>query len=1124
MNPSGDDTGPSIPDHTLLRIIGRGSYGHVWLARNVMGAYRAIKIIRRRDFKDAEPFEREIRGIRAFEPISRSHPGFINVLHLGENRDAGYFYYVMELGDDLDSGQDIQPDTYRVKTLDQWIKRDGALSPDHGLQLGLRLSDALAHLHQKGLVHRDVKPSNILYVQGVPKLADIGLVSSMQDANTLVGTIGFIPPEGPGSEQADIYGLGKVLYECLTGLDRQHFPEVPTLRGGTPQGYFELNEIILKAAHNNPGDRYPTARQMHAELAVLENGESIVRLRELERRWKRAKGALRVTAVAAVVMGIAGYWGYREYDHARSERVTAAANLHAGSVRDIDSGKFGQALLAAAQAIVRYPDDPRSEESRLRYAATLARLPSLTSLQSHQVQVNHAAILPDRNAYFAAFENGESGVFDLVTGEPLASFAPRTNAVQAAALSPDGIMAATGDISRLIRLHDTSTGQVLWEVRTDRGIGSLAFSPDGAHLLAGDYGGSVHVWSLQDKSLRAVLPLHANIVESIRFSPDGSLLATSSRDRSVCVVKGFSTNALHRFKLTETIFHVAFSPDGRRVVASCLDKAAYVWNLDGDAQTIPPLRHVRGVHHAEFSPDGRCILTAGWDGEVRFWDARSGQALSPILEHGSPVMFARFDATGRRVLTGCVDGSLRVWDRAGCRSPTYLGHAVASEDGSHVLSILSKNLRVESPGNVCTRPHLELPFAAKAAERKLSRTGHLLLTLTNVTAQSASSDLSRLEVWDTHDQRLLLARSGTISKLSNVALYEPARLLALVDQEGLEVHRLDQDQVRHVPLAEAGRATGVSFSPDGRHIAVALGTNVHLIPLEEGRASPPPLRHDGSIRCVIYSPDGRRVVTCVSDGSLDGCYARIWNADDGHALSEKLWQTDGINDAVWFEDGSRLVLVGEQGVIQFWNTDPPGLANDAFHHTDQVSDTQLDGAVLVTGSLDHSARLWDSSSTFPLSPPMLHPDGVVHVILDLPRRRLFSVERGDYAWLWPLPEETRPGALLLQLAEFLSARSSLAVPGDARERAWHQSQAWHKLREQDPRLFAVEEEDIIAWHRAESAYAMGTFNHRAELFHVECLLKWFPDDPKLLSSRNRLLKSLHKTATPDSAAGYTADP
>src|SRR5687768_2091018 len=113
---------PQIPDHTLVRCIGRGAYGEVWLARSVMGAYRAIKIVWRRSFETSRPFEREFAGIQNFEPVSRSHEALVDILHVGRNDDAGYFFYVMELADDVQTGERINPDTYEARTLQRDIE------------------------------------------------------------------------------------------------------------------------------------------------------------------------------------------------------------------------------------------------------------------------------------------------------------------------------------------------------------------------------------------------------------------------------------------------------------------------------------------------------------------------------------------------------------------------------------------------------------------------------------------------------------------------------------------------------------------------------------------------------------------------------------------------------------------------------------------------------------------------------------------------------------------------------------------------------------------------------------------------------------------------------------------
>jgi serine/threonine protein kinase len=259
---------PCIPDHELIRPIGQGSYGAVWLAKSVMGAYRAVKVVRRGSFADGRPFEREFAGLMRFEPISRTHPGFGSILHVGKNEGGGYFYCIMELADDVASGQLIQPESYEPRTLASDLARLGRLPLGECLELGLSLAAALKELHRHGLVHRDIKPSNIIFINGVPKLADIGLVTAINEATTSLGTRGYAPPEDPGRPPADIYSLGKVLYQISTGKDPEQFPELPADLSdlGAGEQFIRFNDVLLRACQSAAPKRYQSAEALRAAL------------------------------------------------------------------------------------------------------------------------------------------------------------------------------------------------------------------------------------------------------------------------------------------------------------------------------------------------------------------------------------------------------------------------------------------------------------------------------------------------------------------------------------------------------------------------------------------------------------------------------------------------------------------------------------------------------------------------------------------------------------------------------------------------------------------------------------------------------------------------------------------
>jgi TolB-like protein/tetratricopeptide (TPR) repeat protein len=293
---------PRIPDYELLRRIGAGAYGEVWLARGVTGALRAVKIVRRDRFADSDPYEREFRGVtQACEAA-----GQVALLHVSRHDDEGFFYYVMELADDAVSGRTIDPERYVPLTLKELHARRGRIAAARCVPFGIALARGLAALHARGLVHRDIKPSNIVLVEGVPKLADVGLMAAVETATSRIGTEGFIPPEGPGSPAADVFALGKVLYELATGCDADEFPRLPPDLGPPAErrAVLRLNDVIVRACEPDRARRYRDASPLLKDLMALQAGRMV--RGSWHRRW-RAPVAIAVT-VALGAAGVTLYW------------------------------------------------------------------------------------------------------------------------------------------------------------------------------------------------------------------------------------------------------------------------------------------------------------------------------------------------------------------------------------------------------------------------------------------------------------------------------------------------------------------------------------------------------------------------------------------------------------------------------------------------------------------------------------------------------------------------------------------------------------------------------------------------------------------------------------------------
>jgi len=260
---------PQIHDHALLRWIGGGAYGDVWLGRGVTGAFRAIKVVEQKRFPEVRAYEREFEGVKHFDSISRQHPAFVNILHVGRNDRAGYFYYVMEVADDPVRRKMIDPSCYVAHTLKWELDEYGRLPLDRCLQVALTLTAGLQYLHDHDLVHRDVKPANIIFANQCWKLADIGLVTKIDDTGSVVGTPGFMAPDNQRQPSADLYSLGKLLYQISTGLDPRKYPELPTDFSNDDGRWRSFWDLVCRACEIEPAKQFRSAAHMRQHFARL---------------------------------------------------------------------------------------------------------------------------------------------------------------------------------------------------------------------------------------------------------------------------------------------------------------------------------------------------------------------------------------------------------------------------------------------------------------------------------------------------------------------------------------------------------------------------------------------------------------------------------------------------------------------------------------------------------------------------------------------------------------------------------------------------------------------------------------------------------------------------------------
>ncbi len=946
-------------------MIGRGSYGEVWLARGVLGELRAVKLVRHSGAADTGPAGREFDGLRKFEPVSRSHPGLVHILHAG--RFDGGFHYVMELADDAadpeggdQSNQSaaggpvpLNTSSYAPRTLRSELQRRGRLPVSECLDLALKLTDALAHLHGHGLVHRDIKPSNIIFVGGQPKLADIGLVASVDASMTCVGTEGYLPPEGPGKPPADLYALGKMLYELATGRDRTDFPELPTLLREDPDraALEEFNEVILKACDPDQRRRYQAAAQMRADLLLMRSGRSLRGARAMSRRLALARMASGAGAAAAALTG-GGLWFQRRQTREARRLQQVAEDLAARSqiqhAEDLFArGDSALAVAHLAQVLQRHPEN-RIAAERLLAAFEQRCFPIPTAPPFfHADRLLAARFSPDGKWIATAARDQSARLWNALTGEAVGAPIRHAGRINVLAFSPDGNSLLTASNDRFARVWSVPAGTELFSLKHDGAVVASQFSPRGDRLATACADRQVRVFDARTgEPLLHSLP-HRDPIESLAFSPDGWWLATAAQGE-VCVWETSSGSLRHRLPVPGSCGLVQFSGDNRWLAAAGQhgennNWEVWLWQPADDSPRATTLAHGHRIYALNFSPDSRRLVVAHAENRADVWEPATGRSLFK-LSHAAMVYAAEFSPDGRRILTGSVDKTARLWDATTGKpiaEPMLHGgrviHAEFSRSDDLLLTaswdqtVRTWRVSAEPPAPI-TMSH-----AACLTAAEFDATGRETLTTTSRAVFTASRinrwwmrEPQGATVWDTatggrKHSPAFPTRSGVIT-----ARFTQAGPLALIAEQSLTSEK------------------ALSADPE-----FALAAQVW--DLAAGRPLGKTLRHSHDLTCAHFSADGRRLAVGTTRGEI-----RVWDVRQGAALTPPLSQAGWINSVTLSPDGSKIASTSSEGTVIIWDAVSGARLAGPLMHGSEAWSAQFSptGDRLAVATIAHNVRIW----------------------------------------------------------------------------------------------------------------------------------------------------------------------
>ena len=1000
---------------TVLGLLGRGAFGAVYRAHDPeLHRTVAIKVPRSSFFGTKEEEERFLREARSAAGLL--HPGIVKVHEIGEENSVPY----------------LVTECIEGRTLSEVIAHRET-SFEESARLVQQVAEMLHSAHSQKVIHRDVKPGNILIDRsGAPHLSDFGLARHVEEAvsvtldGQVLGTPAYMSPEQAAGDQvqvgprSDTYSLGVVLYELLTGerpfrgsrsmLVHQVLHEEPrpprSLNQHIPR---DLETVCLKAMAKEPRRRYPTALQFAEELGRFLRHQP-VRARPVgkpERLWRWAKrnravsGLLAAVGVLLLLVAVVSATMAWRTARARDETRAQLARLNAvTAMRLADRGDLFGALPHLAEALRLDRQDPERREAHLyRLQAVIDRCPRLVKVLFHPWGIGQVELSPN-DRMVGDLTGGRLEVHEFWTGRNIHPTGGNQTVLRFA-FSPDNalVAAAFQDGSALVFRIDTSrpAGQPL---RHQGSVNHVAWSPDGRLLATSSDDRTARLWDARSFEPAAAPLEHAGKVNSAAFSPDGRLLATASADSTVklwetATGKLAAGPLVHRASVSMAVF----SPDGLRLATASDDRTVGVWEVATGKPLTVLSGHENRVVRAAFSPDGDRIVTASLDCTARLWDAATGKETLAPIRHGLSVPFAEFTREGRSILSVSVDGTVRLTDP---------------------LS-----------GEADVPPIFNEAGVNQAA---LSIDGRLMVT--------AGID-GTVRFWDLAGGEPSSALWSRQRRLSAAAFSPAGDRVATSGGDGAV--RVWDVKTGHLAARAIHDITGIAhavFSPDGRQLAGdGFDGNVRVWDVETGESSKPIPAHSRAIRALAFSGDGLRLLTASVDRT-----ARVWDARSGEPVSPPLQHPAALSGAAFRPDGRRLVTACADGKARVWDAaaaaaGPPLL--ELKHESAVVAVCfSPTGARIATASEDASGRIWDAAAGAPVGEPLVHDKGLTAIRFSPDGRMVVTSSYDGTARVWsaadgrPLSPRLSHGGAVLDVGFSPDGRRVATASDDGTGRLW----------------------------------------------------------------------------------------